>query len=144
MKPYVLDRTLTLDNMKFYLAKFRCQRCKESCCTKVAYGIILKDAEVEQLAELKKLSKSKFKEELTFTKDGKRFMVSPCPFYDAQVNCSIHSYRPQVCRQYPFNRSYQGHITANPNCPAGILVGEKYGVKLPEMVKVSVLNGVEG
>jgi len=130
MKPYVLDRPMTTDNVRFYLAEFKCQRCKDSCCLKVASGIALKPHEDEMLAELKGMSQSKFKEQYTFTKDGKRFMVSPCPFYDTEVNCTIHAHRPQVCRQYPFNRSYQGKITANPNCPAGKVIGEKYGVEV--------------
>jgi len=130
MKPYILDRPMTAENVMYYLSKFKCQRCKESCCLKVTDGIVLKPHEDEQLAELKGMSQSKFKEQFTFTKKGKRFMVSPCPFYDDRTNCTIHDYRPQVCRQYPFNRSYEGHITANPNCPGGKLVGEKYGVKV--------------
>ncbi len=127
---YQLKESMTMENVRYYLGKFKCQRCKDSCCTKVTAGIILKPEEVESLAGLKGLSKKQFKERYTFTKDGNRFMVAPCPFYEEGIDCTIHSHRPQVCRQYPFNRSHNGCITINPNCPAGRVIGEKYGVKV--------------
>ena len=86
------------------------------------------------------MSHSQFKKQYTFTKYGRRFLVAPCPFYDARIRgCSIHSFRPQVCRQFPFNRSIEVDgklmMTVNVDCPAGKIIGEKYGV-VPESVGV--------
>jgi len=111
MKPILTDLPMTTENVKLLLARFKCQRCEDSCCLKVTAGAMLKEGELYWLPA-----------ELTHIKDGKRFLNIPCPFY--RDGCTIYSIRPQVCRQYPFNRSdSQGNITINPNCPAGRELG---------------------
>lgn len=138
---YFLNVPFTRDNLIKFLSEFKCQRCKESCCLKVDDGIVLLPDEVERLAILKGMSKSKFKEAYTVARDGKRFMVCPCPFYKVGEDCTIHRNRPRVCQQFPFNRVYRkygvDYMTVNVDCPSGKIIGEKYGIK-PESVGVKV------
>ena len=124
---YQLKEPMSAENVTYYLSKFKCQRCKPSCCVKVN-KIALKPNEDKTLAAALGIPLNRFKRYYTFTEDGNRFMTAPCPFY--KDKCTIYKDRPQVCRQYPFNRSHNGCITVNHNCPAGVLVGEKYGVKV--------------
>ena len=112
----VTSLPMTMENVRHLLSEFKCQRCSPSCCEKVT-SIALKPNEDKLIAEAMIIPLSRFKRAYTFTKDGHRFMKAPCPFY--KEGCTIYNHRPQVCRQYPFNRSHNGCITVNPNCPAG-------------------------
>jgi len=46
------------------------------------------------------IARSKFRD-LTYTKDGVRYIKYPCPFYDD--GCSIYKERPLACRTYPLS-----------------------------------------
>lgn len=141
---WLMKYGMTRDNIVRFLNEFECQRCKHSCCQRLdpEDGIILRQGESAMLADRLRISHRQFKDRYTFTKDGSRFLIAPCPFYSAEINgCSIHSFRPQVCRQFPFNKSIQVGdrlmMTVNVDCPAGKIIGEKYGIK-PETVGVGL------
>ena len=139
---YFMEHEATTENIVKFLNIFKCQRCKKSCCQRLDPndGIALKRGETATLASNLGISHSQFKDRYTFVKDGNRFMVAPCPFYSEEVKgCSIHRFRPQVCRQFPFNKSIEikgvNYMTVNVDCPSGKIIGEKYGV-IPETVGV--------
>ena len=127
---YFLNVPATSENFTFFNRQLKCQRCGMCCKTKA--GQILKPNEVDLLAEKLKLSKHQFKEKYTFTKDGERFINSPCPFLNG--GCSIYSFRPQVCRQFPFNKVYhhptKGDYMTVADCPAGRIINDRFGVKV--------------
>jgi len=139
---YFMNYEATAENIVRFLNEFKCQRCEKSCCQRLDPndGIILRQGETAILAHGLGMSHRQFKDRYTFVKDGKRFMVAPCPFYSGEIKgCSIHSFRPQVCRQFPFNKSIEvngkKYMTVNVDCPGGKIIGEKYGVT-PETVGV--------
>ena len=101
-----LGLPISKESFRLFFGLFRCQRCG-NCCLGVDAspqdGIILSLEEVQQLSITILLSKHKFKDRFTFlTKDGRRLLKYPCPFY--QLNsCTIYQSRPLVCRAYPIN-----------------------------------------
>ena len=87
-----------------FFQMFRCQRCGHCCRERTGSGVILTPADVERLATHLDFSKKKFKELHTLTRDGSRFLRSPCPFFKSDPPaCAVHSVRPQVCQLYPVN-----------------------------------------
>lgn len=132
---YFMEYEANTENIVRFLNEFKCQRCKPSCCQRLdpKDGIALRNGESRTLAENLGISHRQFKDRYTFIEDSRRFMVAPCPFYSEDMRgCSIHSFRPQVCRQFPFNKSIEVSnkkcMTVNVDCPAGKIIGEKYGV----------------
>lgn len=139
---YFLNVPFTTGNLLRFLSEFKCQRCQDSCCLKAVDGVAIFPDEIDRLAGLKGLSKKQFKERFTFTREDRRFMPVPCPFFNKGiVGCTIHRKRPRLCQQFPFNQVYRKNgkrwMTVNVDCPGGKIVGEKYGIKL-ESVGVKV------
>lgn len=141
---YLMEYEAKAENIVRFLNEFKCQRCEKSCCQRLDShdGIILRNGETNLLAYNLRISHRQFKDRYTFLKDSKRFLVAPCPLYSEDIKgCSIHQFRPQVCRQFPFNRSIEikekKYMTVNVDCPAGKVIGEKYGV-IPESVGVGI------
>ena len=83
--------------------QFRCLRCGK-CCT-MGIGIALLPREYRLLKKIAPIKlgipKSKFKE-LTYAKNGDRFIKYPCPFY-GDNSCIIYNDRPIACRTYPLS-----------------------------------------
>lgn len=139
---YFMKYEANAENIIRFLNEFKCQRCEHPCCIRIDDGVVLLNYEANQIAEGLGISHRQFKDRYTFVKDGKRFIHTPCPFYSKELKgCTIHSFRPQVCRQFPFSRYIQmngkRYMTVNVDCPSGKIIGEKYGVK-PESVGVGV------
>lgn len=124
----------TQENYNHFARKFKCQRCKPSCCECALFktGAIIYPDEIDRLAELAKLSKKQFKKLHTYTENGKRLMKLPCLFY--KDGCSIHSSKPQVCREFPLNQAHHKNgkhwMTVNMSCPGGKELGDKYAVRV--------------
>lgn len=143
---YFMPYESNYQNIVRFLNEFKCQRCDKPCCIRIepGEGIALLPYESKQLAKALGISHHKFKETYTFTREGRRFLFSPCPFYDEKTKTcipEIRKDRPQVCKQFPFSRFIQVNgkrmMTVNVDCPGGRIIGEKYGVK-PESVGVEV------
>lgn len=142
---YFMKYEMNSENMVRFLNELKCQRCEHPCCIRISPddGIALLPYESSQMADAMGISHRQFKDRYTFLKDGKRFMFAPCPFYDKESKTcisAIRKARPQVCRQFPFSRFIdikgKKYMTVNVDCPAGKIIGEKYGV-IPESVGVS-------
>lgn len=93
-----------------FFGLFKCQRCGDCCKGKGdgdIGGIALLPNEVKALAELRGVSRRKFKDEHTYLRGNERLMEYPCLFYDSvEHSCTIYSNRPIVCRLYPLAPPY--------------------------------------
>lgn len=125
-------------NARFFDKSCKCQRCGKCCKGEIfpadQQGIIIFPQELERLVIESGLSKKKFKERFTYTKDGQRFLRLPCIFYKEGSVCSIYRYRPLACREFPLNqvvpKNGKKWMTVNMDCPAGKELGDKYAVKV--------------
>lgn len=126
-----LDVELTRENFKKYYALFKCKQCGK-CCNGLRGGVLLYPDEIPRLADKAHLSKRQFKDRHTYVKDGKRFLNLPCLFY--KDGCSIYPDRPEVCMEYPLNKTYvkdsKHYMTVGMACPAGKELADKYAVKV--------------
>jgi Fe-S-cluster containining protein len=101
---------------------FECRRCGRCCIapsgSEVDIGIRLTDREMTRLADLKGMSRRKFKRRYCVTAGGCYYMRYPCPFYDkgkvGKVHgCTVYSNRPIVCVQFPLTvPNIQGELFA--------------------------------
>ena len=99
--------------------------------------------DIKRLAKHLKISRHEFKERYTFIKDGEVRMPCPCPFYSEDINgCTVHEFRPQVCRKFPFNKTHEINgkrfVTICGDCPAGKEVAKGPVAVMPESVGVEV------
>lgn len=120
-------------NLNKLLEEFKCQRCKSPCCIGVG-RIFLRPYEVDDLAKYKDMTKHRFKDRYTFAENGCRYLITPCPFYSNERNCTLHESKvyPAVCQHYPFNQAYMikgiRYITVSDSCPGGKVIAAKYGL----------------
>jgi Fe-S-cluster containining protein len=95
------------ETVKLFLGMFRCQKCG-ACCTGAELGgrsgVVLEPSEVDSLAENLGIPRSRFKQDYTSVKGGRRILKYPCPFYASESRaCRIYAARPQVCRNFPLH-----------------------------------------
>ena len=135
---YFLNKPFTRQNLNFFIGELKCQRCGRCCGGELDQikdgGVIVKPDEVKSLAGSLGVSPHQFKDKHTFTKEGKRFMTLPCVFLTSD-GCSNYRGRPEVCRQFPFNKTYHHEKSgvdymSVADCPAGRIVGQRLGVKV--------------
>jgi len=99
----------TPDNVRMFFKEFECQRCGH-CCQGLDLpledGISISKEEIISLSYILNISKRQLKDKYTFTKDGRRLIKYPCPFYKIESRlCTIYPHRPIVCRSYPINHT---------------------------------------
>ena len=97
----------TPHNAKIFWQEFKCQRCG-SCCQGldqiILDGITISPEETLSLSNLLNITRHQFKDKYTVTRDGKRLIKYPCPFYHLESkSCTIYEHRPLVCHTYPIN-----------------------------------------
>lgn len=136
---YFLNKQFTADNLQDYLNLLECQRCGKCCTGELdkelsKHGAVLLAGEPQRLAKLKHLTTQKFIGLYCERRHGEIFMRLPCTFL-TPTGCSIWENKAEICRQFPFNQTYLHkksgvkYMTVADTCPAGVLVGEKYGAQ---------------
>jgi Fe-S-cluster containining protein len=127
-----------IDFINRFHRRFRCLRCGK-CCT-MGIGIALLPKETRRLKEIVPsrlgISLSQFKE-LTYTKDGGRYIKYPCPFY--KDGCIIYTDRPLACRMYPLSILKNKGVFISNRCAS---IRKTYG-DLCEQETKSKLTGQE-
>jgi Fe-S-cluster containining protein len=77
-----------------------CLKCANCCATT---GPLLKTRDIKNLSSEFKIRPSEFTEKfLKMDEDGDWvFKKLPCPFLENDNCCSVYSYRPSACKDYP-------------------------------------------
>ena len=80
---------------------YDCRICR-NCCKE--YAAVIKEDEVETIAEFFDLSKDEFLKEYVKEIRDESYELNriPCSFLDNDNNCLIESCKPQNCKDYPF------------------------------------------
>jgi Fe-S-cluster containining protein len=81
-------------------SKIDCMKCA-NCCTTT--GPLLKNRDINTLSSHHNIRPSDFTEKYLRTdEDGDYvFKKMPCPFIGDDNHCSVYSYRPRACRDFP-------------------------------------------
>lgn len=89
-----------------------CLQCANCCRTT---GPLLKDKDIERLAQHQKLKPGVFAEKfLRIDEDGDYvFKQMPCPFLGADHYCSVYEARPAACRNYPHTQQREMYQKLN-------------------------------
>ncbi|MFH1126180.1 MAG: YkgJ family cysteine cluster protein [Candidatus Altiarchaeota archaeon] len=108
---------------------YDCSNCKTTCCS--VYKIVLSDEEVNKLqAELRDL-KSVFEDG-----EGKRWLMQTeegdCMMLKDGM-CSIHNFKPKVCRDYPLVLNLASDGTIKVDCKR-VCPASECGVKVDEQL----------
>jgi Fe-S-cluster containining protein len=92
------QRIQTAHNQAF--GEIDCLECGNCCRTT---GPLLVHSDIDKIARKQKLSSKEFiARHLRVDEDGDFvFNSMPCPFLGTDNYCSIYSYRPKACREYP-------------------------------------------
>ena len=85
-----------------------CLKCANCCATT---GPLLKDKDIERLANATKMKPSIFAEKyLRIDEDNDYIFKShPCPFLGADKYCSVYENRPKACADYPHTQQSKIH-----------------------------------
>jgi Fe-S-cluster containining protein len=132
LSPKDLDKVTNQLNDEAF-EKIDCLQCANCCKTT---GPLLKDKDIDRLADEMKLKPSQFTEKyLRIDEDYDYvFKQMPCPFLGDDKFCSVYKNRPGACRDYPHTHQNKMHnklaITYLNSliCPAVAIVTE--GLKL--------------
>ena len=91
-----------IDFIERFHKRFRCLRCGQCCTVGIGIALLPKDVRtIKGLSYKLGIARSKFRD-LTYTKDGLRYIKYPCPFYKDN-ECIIYNDRPLACRVYPLS-----------------------------------------
>lgn len=116
---------------------FTCQMCDECC-----YGqetICLSPTDISRMAEGMGLTEKEFLTEYCVIKQGRvqmKVVADHCIFWNGR--CSIHDFKPDRCREWPFVPSLiekSSFITIQQNCP-GFNKNVTFEEALPILKKV--------
>lgn len=129
----------TKEVIEGFLRMFECQRCG-LCCTTSMGGIVVRHGDTVTLAKALTMDWKTFEQAHTVFREDERRLPVPCKFYENR-GCSVYESRPQVCRQFPFNKSIEikgkRFLTICGDCPAGKKLAQRFGI-VPESVGVKV------
>jgi len=101
---------------------FHCQRCGKCCTGDICKGAYVSTEVVANMAVHLGMSTKQFKKRYTYTDNGRRYVLQPCPFYQDGV-CKLyhmHNARPTVCRIFPLDIPVDGKLTVNARCPEAL------------------------
>ncbi|MEM2570475.1 MAG: YkgJ family cysteine cluster protein [Thermoproteota archaeon] len=127
-------------NVSFPDVKFKCIRCGNCCrnTDRVERRIVLTKKDVETIHSATRLRIEDFADRNNNENYpyAIKLVSEKCFFLDANNTCLVYSYRPLVCRFYPFLLRKIGTkyvFDVDPSCPGlgnGENIDEKYFIKL--------------
>ena len=116
--------------------KVDCLSCANCCKTT---GPLLTSADISRIAKHLKLKEAQFVDDYLRKDEDNDYVLQtlPCPFLGTDNYCSIYSFRPKACREYPHTdrkKFYQIRAITLKNtsiCPAAYAVVEQMMARIP-------------